>query len=339
MSVLEYKGFHTIAHYVPEDGAYTGKIEDIKDLVTFHAEKFENIEIEFRKAVDEYLEFLEEIPDTLQLKWIDTHAHYDSKKINNNDLINKVFNSTGKIITLGTNTKTNLETLRLVSLNKDIYGMIGFFPNNAYEIEEDFVGKDANDNYLVFTKQLNNQKIVGIGEIGIDLYHNNFGVGKNQITGKRAIEYQVKHFRKQLDYAKYLDLPVSLHSRDAKELTSKILKDYKQIKGVMHCFSYDAETIKEYLDKGLYIGVGGTITYKNNTVLRDAIREVPLERILLETDAPYLTPHPCRGEVNNSSYIKYVIETLAEIKEISEEEIIKITNKNAYDLFKFGEIK
>ena len=270
-------------------------------------------------------------------KWIDTHSHYDSRKINDNDLIEKMFDTNEKIITLGTNTKCNLETLRLISLHKDLYGMIGFFPNNAFELEKDFVGENkAKENWTVFTKQLINQKIVGIGEIGLDGYHNNFGFGKNQIKGSKAIDYQVKYLKKQLNLAQELDVPVSLHSRDAKEITKCVLDEYKEIKGVMHCFSYDLETAKYYLDKGLYIGVGGTSTYKNNTEVRNALKEVPLNRILLETDAPYLTPDPFRRNTNDSSYIKYVIQSLAILKDISEEEIITQTNKNAYDLFKFG---
>lgn len=271
-------------------------------------------------------------------KWIDTHAHYNSRMINSKSLIENMFNFTDKIITLGTSTKTNFETLKLISLHENLYGMIGFFPGDAFELEEDFVGKQkAEENWLIFTKQLMNQKIVGIGEIGLDCHHNSFGYGKQKIKGTKAIEYQKKYLKKQLDFAQELNVPVSLHSRDAKEITKEIFDNYKELKGVMHCFSYDTETVKYYLDKGLYIGVGGTLTYKNNNILREAIKNVPLNRILLETDAPYLTPEPYRRDINNSIYIQYVISKLAEIKELSEEEVIKQTNKNAYELFKFGE--
>lgn len=269
-------------------------------------------------------------------KWIDTHAHYDLRRINDYELIKDMFKTNQKIITLGTNTKCNLETLKLISLFDDLYGMIGFFPNNAAELEPDFVGKKkAEENWLVFTKQLMNQKIVGIGEIGLDFYHNSFGFGQKLIKGPKAREYQIKYLKKQLDFAKELNIPVSLHSRDAKDVTKEVFDEYKELKGVMHCFSYDIETVKYYLDKGLYIGVGGTVTYKNNNSLRDAIKEVPLDRILLETDAPYLTPEPFRRSTNDSSFIEYVIKKLAEIKEVSEDTIIKETNKNAEKLFNF----
>ena len=141
--------------------------------------------------------------------------------------------------------------------------------------------------------------------------------------------------KKQLDFAKDLDLPVSLHSRDAKDITKDVFDNYKEIKGVMHCFSYDTETAKYYLDKGLFLGVGGTSTYKSNREVREALKVIPLDRILLETDAPYLTPDPYRRNINNSSYIEYVIKFLSDLKGVSEEEIITQTNKNAYELFKF----
>ena len=270
-------------------------------------------------------------------KWIDTHSHYDHKKINHLVLINKMFDTNEKIITLGTEIRSNIETLRLINYHKDMYGMIGFFPNDAYVLESDFVGKNTADKNLeTYLSQLENDKIVGIGEIGLDLHHNNFGKKEYEIKGPKAIDYQKKYLEMQLLLAKDLNMPVSLHSRDAIKETREIFDKFDSIKGVMHCFSYDTKEASYYLDKGLYIGVGGTITYKSNDVLRNAIKEVPLDRILLETDAPFLTPVPFRGKINNSGFIEFVILALAEIKDVDPEEIIKITNQNAYELFKFG---
>ena len=269
-------------------------------------------------------------------KWIDTHSHYNHRKINDLKLINEMFKTNDKIITIGTDIESNTETLRLISYYEDMYGMIGFFPNDAYVLEEDFVGKKTSeDNWNVFIHQLINQKLVGIGEIGLDLHHNNFGKKDCEIKGPKAIEYQMKYLEKQLLLAKDLEKPVSLHSRDAIIPTREIFDKFDEIKGVMHCFSYGVKEASYYLDKGLYLGVGGTITYKSNVQLREAIKETPIERILLETDAPYLTPFPFRGKTNNSSYIEYVILTIADIKKIEPNEVIRITNQNAYNLFKF----
>lgn len=271
-------------------------------------------------------------------KWIDTHSHYNHRKINDLNLINEMFKTNEKIITLGTDIKSNFETLRLISYHKNMYGMIGFFPNDAYVLEKDFVGEvKAKENWDVYIHQLLNQKLVGIGEIGVDLHHNNFGVGELEIKGPKAIDYQLKYLEKQLILARDLDKPVSLHSRDAINPTKMVFDKFPQITGVMHCFSYGIKEASYYLDKGLYIGVGGTSTYKSNIQLREALKEVPMNRILLETDAPFLTPVPFRGKINNSSYIEYVILNLADIKQMEVSEIIRITNENAYNLFKFDE--
>lgn len=267
------------------------------------------------------------------MKWIDTHSHYNLKKINNEEIIKEQFKNNEKIITLGTNTDTNFETLRLISLYDDLYGMIGFFPTDCYELESDCANKNkVDDNLLIFSKQLMNQKIVGIGEIGLDYHWNNFG---KYIKGNLAQKYQQKWFKYQLNLAKNLNKPVSIHSRDAKEDTIKIFKEYYNIEGVIHCFSYDLKTAEFFLKKGLYLGFGGTSTYKSNKELRQVIKEVPLDKILLETDAPYLSPQKVRKEVNVSNNIIYIIENICEIKGIEKEEVIKQTNKNAYNLFKF----
>lgn len=265
-------------------------------------------------------------------KWIDTHSHYNMKKINKKEIIDEQLNTNEKIITLGTNMNTNLETLKLISLYESLYGMIGFFPNDCFELESDVVGKQkADDNWLVFKKQLTNQKIVGIGEIGLDYHWDKFGT----FSGLKAREYQNKWVRNQLNLAKELNKPVSFHSRDCKEDTIKLFNEYEKVKGVIHCFSYDMKTADYFLNKELYLGIGGTSTYKSNNELKEVLKNTPLDRLLLETDAPYLSPSPVRRETNVSKYITYVIDNICEIKGIDREIVIKETNKNAYNLFKF----
>lgn len=301
---------------------------------------------------DELQKIKESLPkESKNLKFIDTHAHYNTNKIKNKDILLQELNSTVKyIINLGTNMKSNTETLQLISLYDYIYGMIGFFPTDTWQLEENLCPKDidmfvfnAKDNLTVFEHQLMNQKIVGIGEIGLDYHWNNVGpmylkpntignFGEKKIEGEQAISVQKKWFEYQLNMAKDRKLPVSMHSRDAEEDTIKIFNKFNQIKGVMHCFSYGIKSANIYLNKGLYLGIGGTCTYPSNKELRTVIKECPLDRILLETDTPYLSPQPVRKKINNSSYITYVIDTIAEVKGISREDIINQTNKNAITL-------
>ena len=138
----------------------------------------------------------------------------------------------------------------------------------------------------------------------------------------------------QIEIAKELNLPICIHSRDAEEDTLKIFDMYDEISGVIHCFSYGKDTAKKAIEKGLYLGIGGTSTYPANTELREVIKETPLERLLLETDAPYLSPQQVRREINTSKNIKYVIENIANLKGITYNEDVEQTNKNAYELFK-----
>ena len=269
------------------------------------------------------------------LKWIDTHSHYDSGKFNydRDKLLKNMQKELEAIITLGTNSFYNKKTLDLIQKYDYLYGMVGFFPNETWELDKDF-NPEADELIKIFKEQLTNKKIVGLGEIGIDYHWNSFGKRGFEIKGTEAKKLQEKWFIYQLDLAKEFNLPVSMHSREAEEDTIKIFNDYKEINGVMHCFSYGIDSLKIYLDKGLYIGVGGTVTYPNNKNLVEAIKYCPIDRILLETDAPYLTPQAVRRERNDSTKIKYVIKFLSDLKGISQEEIIEITNKNAKDLFK-----
>lgn len=287
-------------------------------------------------------------------KFIDTHAHYNSKQINNRDeLLKTLQNDVKYIINIGTNMKTNTETLQLVSLYDYVWGMIGFFPTDVWQLEETLCPNDVNmfvfnakDNWIAFEHQLKNQKIVGIGEIGLDYHWETVGStslktdiglhGERKATGNEARKIQQKWFKKQLDLAKELNLPVSIHSRDAEDDTIKVFNDYDSIKGVVHCFSYGMKSAKIYLNKGLYLGIGGTSTYPANEELREVIKNTPLNRLLLETDTPYLSPQPVRRTINNSGNISYVIDNIANIKQISRDEVIQVTNKNAIELFKFS---
>ena len=163
---------------------------------------------------------------------------------------------------------------------------------------------------------------MAVGEIGLDYYW--------------STEYKIEQkelFIKQIEIAKKLDMPVIVHDREAHNDTFEILKKYKP-KGAVHCYSGSTEMAKEIVKLGMYIGIGGVLTFNNAKKLCEVAKEIPIERILLETDAPYLAPVPYRGKINISSYIYYVAEKLAEIKNISLEEVLKVTNENARKLYK-----
>lgn len=252
------------------------------------------------------------------MKYIDSHAHYLSGRFNKDRdiLLKKLFNSDLEyIIECGTNTNSNKRVLDLCHKWDKIYGVIGYFPTDVWELKNQ-------NNWEVLKEQLQDPKILAIGEIGLDYYHD-----------EKGKELQKEMFIKQLELAKELDLPVCIHSREAEDDTVTILKDFGAYKGVIHCYAYGKETMQEFVDLGYYFGVGGTSTYPRNEQLRAAIKRMPIERIVLETDCPYLTPQAVRGQRNDSSYIKYVIEEIANLKGISEEEVVIQTNKNVRDVY------
>jgi len=252
------------------------------------------------------------------MKYIDSHAHYLSGRFNKDrdEVLNKLFNNDLEyIIECGTNTNSNKRVLELCHKWDNIYGVIGYFPTDVLELKN-------SKTWATLREQLQDPKILAIGEIGLDYYHD-----------EKGQELQKEMFRKQLELAKELDLPVCIHSRDAEIDTLRVLKDFGKYKGVIHCYAYGKRTMKELVDLGYYFGVGGTSTYLKNELLREAIRCMPLERIVLETDCPYLSPQVVRRERNDSSNIKYVIKEISKLKGINVEKIIEQTNKNVRNVY------
>jgi len=252
-------------------------------------------------------------------KFIDTHAHYNARQFKKDEakIIEKIANDTKFVINCGTNTKEIGETLGLVKKYKNIYGVIGYFPANTIELEENI------SNLAWLEEKLGYEKIIGLGEIGLD-YHWN----------RPEKEIQEKWFIKQIELANKLHLPICVHSRDAEEDTVNILLDNPPEFGcIIHCFSYGPRTMQKLSKIDAYFGIGGTSTYKGNNLLREAIKKMPRSRILLETDAPYLSPEPERKSINDSTKIKYVIKNLSEILNLSEDEVIKITNENTFSAY------
>ncbi|MGL4804717.1 MAG: TatD family hydrolase, partial [Cetobacterium sp.] len=166
--------------------------------------------------------------------------------------------------------------------------------------------------------------VVAIGEIGLD-YH--------WMTEPK--EVQQERFKRQLELAERLNKPVVIHTRDAMEDTVNILKEYPNITGVIHCYPGSLETAKQLVDR-FYLGIGGTLTFKNSKKAVEVVKDIPLDRIIIETDCPYLTPEPFRGKRNEPIYVEYVAKKIAEIKEISVEDVTKVTTENAKKLYRIG---
>lgn len=252
----------------------------------------------------------------MNLKVIDTHAHYDDDAFDDDryELIESMLaDSVDSIITIGTSIAKSLKSIEIAEKFDKVYAAVGIHPEDCDNLPE---------NYLEQLKKMTlNKKVVAIGEIGLDYHYDGYK--------KKA---QIKCFEEQLYLAKELNMPVIIHSREATQDTMDILRKYKP-KGVMHCYSGSAETACEIIDLGMMISFTGVITFKNARKAVEACSVVPMDRLMLETDCPYVTPIPHRGERNNSSYVFHTAEKVAEIKNLSVKEVIEICNANAVSFF------
>ena len=244
---------------------------------------------------------------------IDTHCHLCKEDYENVELIIKNMEN-NKMIAAGVNDATNQEVLELVKKYPTVYGAIGIHPTE--------VGMSDDASLERIENHLKDNKIVAIGEIGLDYHY-----------GKKEKEKQIEFFKKQLDLARKYQKPVVIHSRDSIEDTYDIMKEYKDLKMILHCYSGSVEMAKRFLELDVYFGIGGVLTFKNSRVLKDVVYFLPLDHILLETDSPYLAPEPYRGSKNEPKNVLLVANMLAELKGISVEEVINITTKNAFSRF------
>lgn len=250
----------------------------------------------------------------------DTHAHYDDDAFDEDreELLGSMqANGVGKIVNIGASLNSCKQTIELMQKYDFVYGAIGVHPNEVEELSE--------ESFAQLKEWCKSEKCVAVGEIGLDYYYD-----------EPTPEIQKKWFVRQLELARELGKPVVIHSRDAAKDTIDIMKEQhaEEIAGVVHCFSYTKETAKIMLDMGFYIGIGGVLTFKNGVKLKEAADFIPMDRIVLETDCPYLAPVPFRGKRNSSLYLPYVVSTLAEIKGISEEEVRRITWENAHRMYR-----
>lgn len=250
----------------------------------------------------------------------ETHAHYDDDAFDEDreELLRTMHeHGIDRIVNVGASLRGVADTVKLMEAYPFVYGAIGVHPDEVGDLSED---------KMKWLRELcDMEKTVAVGEIGLDYYWN-----------KENHDIQKKWFVRQMDLAKETDLPIIVHSRDAAKDTLDIMKAERadHLKGVIHCYSYSVEHAREYMNMGYYLGIGGVVTFQNAKRLKEVVEYAPLEYLLLETDAPYLTPEPYRGKRNCSLYLTYVAEEIARIKKVSYEDVVNITKENAQKLFK-----
>lgn len=253
------------------------------------------------------------------MRLVDTHCHINNEKFNDDIeiVIERIKEKLEFCVNIGYDLKSSEESLELSQKYEFIYATIGVHPTD--------IGMYSDDLEKKLKEMAKNRKVVAIGEIGLDYYW---------MTEEK--EKQKSIFRRQMEIAKDLNLPVVIHSRDAMEDTLEILKEYPEVGGIVHCYPGSIESAKEIMDR-YYFGIGGTLTFKNAKKMVKVVEELPLEKIVIETDSPYLTPEPFRGKRNEPVYVEYVAKKIAEIKNVDFEKVVEITTNNAKKIYRIGE--
>lgn len=272
----------------------------------------------------------------------DSHCHVNFKPFEKDraEVMQRAFTDGINMIIVGSQLSTSQRAVEIANqYETGVFAAIGLHPIHL----EDQIYKDKIDgeeiefrtraekfNSAAYEKLANNKKVVAFGETGFDFYH------MQNKDKQKIINLQSAVLLEHLNLTEKLNIPVILHCRDAyAEMLDFLQKNRQNIKGVLHCYSGTLEQAKQYLKLGLYLGFTGIITFKNKSldVLRQVVKETPLDKILVETDCPYLTPEPFRGQRNEPQYVKYVAQKIAEIKNISVNEVVEQTTKNIHQLF------
>lgn len=254
----------------------------------------------------------------------ESHAHYDDDAFDQDreQLIETLKeNKIEYVINVGASLKSTRNTIELTKKYPFFYGAVGVHPSDTAELDE--------ESFQWLQEQCELSKIVAVGEIGLDYYWDT-----------PDHETQKKWFFRQMELAKSKKLPMIIHSRDAAKDTLDFMKEAKAdvAGGVVHCFSYGKEMAREFLSMNFYLGIGGVVTFNNAKKLKEVVEYVPIEKILLETDSPYLAPVPNRGKRNSSLNLPFVAKEIAAIKNMAYDDVVAITNRNARQLFRMGEI-
>lgn len=250
----------------------------------------------------------------------DTHAHYDDAAFDEDrdELLGSLpAQGISNVVNVGASLSSCRQTLELIRQYDFMYGAVGVHPSETAELDE--------ESFAWLTQAVKEKKVAAVGEIGLDYYWK-----------EPEHEIQKKWFARQLGLAREAGLPVIIHSRDAAQDTYDIMKEQRaeEMGGVVHCYSYSLEMAKRFEELGFYFGIGGVLTFQNAKRLKEVVEYLPLERLVLETDCPYLSPVPNRGKRNSSLNLKYVAEKIAEIKNISYDRVIEETEGNARKLYR-----
>jgi TatD DNase family protein len=251
----------------------------------------------------------------------ETHAHYDDDRFSEDRdaiIASLPLHNIERVINVGASIEMTYNSVNLAEKYDYVYAAAGVHPSEVNDLDREGI------NWLKDVAV--HEKVVAIGEIGLDYYWE---------KEETVRENQRRWFREQMDVAVEMKLPVIIHSRDAAEDTLNILKEYANtgIEGVVHCYSYSPEIAIELIKLGYYIGVGGVVTFKNSKKLKETVVNIPIEKLLLETDCPYMAPEPYRGKRNDSTLIPYVVKEIAQLRGMSEDEVMRVTRENAYRLF------
>ena len=254
---------------------------------------------------------------------VDTHTHLGMPQFNEdrNQVIQRAIETGVELIfAVGTDMRDCRKAIEIARRSERVFAIIGIHPHHAKDVTE--------ATYSHLRTFSNDAKVKAIGEIGLDFYRN-----------LSPREIQMMRFREQIRLAKEVGLPIVVHARDAHKEVIGILREegIQGTGGVMHCFSGDYDMAKSCMDLGLFISIPGTITYKGNSELREVVKKVPLDRILVETDCPFLSPMPFRGKRNEPAYVKITASKLAEVKGLSLDEVARITSRNAKTVFRLDE--
>ena len=249
----------------------------------------------------------------------ETHAHYEDKKFDTDreELLRELpQQGISYVVNVGSSLETTRRSIELAEQYDYIYAAAGVHPEEAAELDE--------ESFAWLRQQTGHEKVVAVGEIGLDYY-----------WPEPSHEIQKLWFERQIALAREVKLPIIIHSREAAKDTMDIMKACRadEVGGVVHCYSYSTEMAREFVDMGFYIGIGGVVTFKNAKKLKEVAAEIPLEHILLETDCPYMAPEPHRGKRNSSLYLPYVAEQIAALKGITAEEVCRVTMDNARRMY------
>jgi TatD DNase family protein len=253
----------------------------------------------------------------------ETHAHYDDEAFNEDRehvLCSMTQNGIGHIVNVGSNLLSTRQSIELAHKYPFIYAAAGVHPNETMELDD--------ESFKTLEEYSKDERVVAIGEIGLDYYWD-----------EPDHDTQKKWFIRQLALAREVKKPVIIHSRDAAKDTYDIMvsENAKDIGGIVHCYSYSAEMALDYVKMGFYIGIGGVVTFKNGRKLKEVVEAVPIESIVLETDSPYLSPEPNRGKRNSSLNLPLVAARIAQLKDLTYEQVVEITMKNAFKAYRLEE--